>query len=133
MNDYTDAVLKFLPETSKPFHPYIEYNKEGDCVEFVAKPDDFYGERIDGLVTVYYSRENQQIVGSLIKGYRLIAQSLSEKLPGFQITISDGSIKLHHIFLAKAWSETDRIKCLSYNKLAEMAEKLENEIDTVHA
>ncbi|MCK4787137.1 MAG: hypothetical protein KAV87_25485, partial [Desulfobacteraceae bacterium] len=53
---------------TKPFKPNARYDPDGDCIEFFTKPHSFYAERIDDLVTVYYSHETKEIIGSLIKG-----------------------------------------------------------------
>ena len=48
---------------SEPFVPQVYYDSDADCVEFVATPDDFYSERIDELVTVYYGRKDDELIG----------------------------------------------------------------------
>src|SRR6266704_286870 len=40
--------------------PTAVYDPDGDCIEFLAKPEPFYAERIDDLVTVYYSQERSE-------------------------------------------------------------------------
>lgn len=70
-------------------------------MEFLARPDSFYAERIDDLVTVYYSQETNEVIGSLIKGGSKYCQKLKEKMPGFSVIIQDGSIMLGHLFLAR--------------------------------
>jgi hypothetical protein len=44
------------------------YDPDGACIEFLAKPEPFYAERIDDLVTVYYSQDTHEVIGSLLKG-----------------------------------------------------------------
>ena len=65
------------------FEPTATYDRDGDCIEFLASPDSFYGERVDDLVTVYYSHDTGEIVGALIKGVSKFCQELSKNLPGF--------------------------------------------------
>lgn len=57
-----------MARPSEPFEPSATYDPDGDRIEFIARPDSFYAERVDDLVTVYYSHETNEIVGSLIKG-----------------------------------------------------------------
>jgi len=57
-----------LAKTAPPFKPHATYDPDGDCIEFLASPEPFCGERIDDLVTVYRSLDTNEIVGSLIKG-----------------------------------------------------------------
>ena len=50
------------------FKPIVTYDRDGDCIEFFISNNPFYAKRMDSLVTVYYSQETGEIVGSLIKG-----------------------------------------------------------------
>jgi hypothetical protein len=47
----------------RDFQPTATYIRSGDCIEFVAKPGRYRAERLDELVTVYLSEENDEIVG----------------------------------------------------------------------
>ena len=60
--------MMLLAGPAEQFEPTAIYDPDGDCIEFLAKPDPFYAERVDDLVTVYYSQETNEVVGSLIKG-----------------------------------------------------------------
>ncbi len=40
----------------------------GASIEFLVSADLFYAQRVDDLVTIYYSQETGEIIGSLIKG-----------------------------------------------------------------
>ncbi len=100
---FEDIALGFLDKRYE-FKPIATYDEDGDCVEFLVKPDDFYAERIDDLVTVYYSQETDEIVGSLIKGVsKYFQQLINNKFPGFTVEIDDGSVMLSHLFLARMW------------------------------
>lgn len=106
------------------FEPIATYDEDGDCVEFLARPDSFYAERVDDLVTVYYSQETNEIVGSLIKGISKYFQELKEKMPGFSVIIQDGSIMLGHLFLARMLeSDMEKVQIRVYKKLQEVAEE----------
>ena len=124
-SEFAQAVLN-MAATDEPFKPTAIYDPDGDCIEFVAKPDDFYAERIDDLVTIYYSRENNEVIGSLIKGVKGFCKKVLEKYPGFKIEIHDGRIRLEHLFLAKMWSaevDLSDVKVVTYRKLIEVAEQ----------
>ncbi len=100
---FENIALDFLDENFE-FKPVATYDEDGDCVEFLAKPDDFYAERIDDLVTVYYSQETNEIVGSLIKGVsRYFQKLINSNFPGFVVEIDDGLVTLSHLFLARMW------------------------------
>ena len=60
--------MMLLARPAEQFEPTAIYDPDGDCIEFLAKPDSFYAERVDDLVTVYYSQETNEVIGSLIKG-----------------------------------------------------------------
>jgi len=130
-----DEFAKRMLLMAKPaaeFHPTATYDKDGDCIEFLAKSDPFYAERVDDLLTVYYSQETNEIIGSLIKGVSTFCKRLMESMPGFKIEIYDGKMKLQHIFLAQMWSKNldpEDLATLTYKKLAEVAYETEVEAD----
>src|SRR5437660_8633425 len=125
--DFAKRML-LLARPAERYRPTATFDPDGDCIEFLAKPDPFYAERIDDLVTVYYSQETGEIIGSLIKGVSRFLSEFSKTNPGFKIVIEDGPVRLEHIFLARLWSSTqDRqaIKTLAYQKLIEVAGETE--------
>lgn len=116
--------MMLLARPADQFRPTATYDSDGDCIEFLAKPDPFYAERVDDLVTVYYSQETGEVIGSLIKGVSPFCSEFSKRNPGFRIVVEDGPVRLEHIFLARLWSSLlDRkaIKTLTYKKLIEVA------------
>lgn len=118
--------MMLLAKPAEQFVPTATYDPDGDCIEFLAKPDPFYGERIDDLVTVYYSQDTGEVMGSLIKGVSGFCRRVLEKMPGFKIEIHDGRVKLVHIFLARLWSTNlgpQDMATLTYKKLIEVAEQ----------
>jgi len=122
--------MMLLAKPAEEFRPTATYDPDGDCIEFLAKPDPFYAERVDDLVTVYYSQETGEVIGSLLKGVSRFCEHMLEKLPGFRIEIHDGRVKLVHIFLARLWSserDPQGLATLTYRKLIEVAEKADVE------
>ncbi|MBL8797834.1 MAG: hypothetical protein JNM56_28310 [Planctomycetia bacterium] len=106
------------------FKPTALYDPDGDCIEFLAKPDTFYAERVDDIVTVYYSQETKEVIGSLIKGVSRFCREFSKKNPGFRIVIEDGPVRLVHLFQARFWSvpqDAASLKTITYQKLMEVA------------
>jgi len=122
---------KHVREMALPasFVPHATYDANGDCVEFLFKPDNFYAERIDDLVTVYYSRNTKEPIGSLIKSVSSFCDSVSKKLPGFKITIVDGKVKLEHLFLAKMWTDDSPVNSVTYRKLIDAASENKTEAE----
>src|SRR4051794_1937337 len=96
-NDEFAKRMMLMAQPAKRFVPTATYDPDGDCIEFLAKPDPFYAERIDDLVTVYYSQETNEVIGSLLKGVTRFCDRLAELLPGFKIEILDGRVRLVHI------------------------------------
>jgi hypothetical protein len=122
-DDFARAMM-LLAGSAEDFKPTAYYDSDGDCIEFLAAPDPFYAERIDDLVTVYYSQESHQLVGSLIKGVSRFYKDTVKSLPGFRLEIHDGPARLVHIFQAKLW-QTSRdpqdLVTLTYRKLIRAA------------
>ncbi|TMJ00898.1 MAG: hypothetical protein E6G97_18365 [Alphaproteobacteria bacterium] len=130
-NDFATKVMS-LVNPEEPFKPVATYDRDGDCIEFLMRPDAFYAERVDDLVTVYYSQDTKEVIGSLIKGVSGFCANVLKKLPGFRIDIIDGRVKLVHIFRAKLWSsERDPVagKTVTYRKLIEAAEESELDVE----
>jgi hypothetical protein len=116
--------MMLLARPAELFRPTATYDPDGDCIEFLAKPEPFYAERVDDLVTVYYGQESGEVVGSLVKGVARFCQEFSKKNPGFRIVIKDGPVHLEHLFLAHLWStqqDPQAIQTLIYRKLIEVA------------
>ena len=116
--------MLLLAEPAGEFRPTATYDPDGDCIEFFAEPDPFYAERVDDLVTVYYSQDTREVIGSLIKSVTRLCRDLSEKMPGFKIEIQDGHIRLHHLFLARLWASqfaSRDIITLTYRKLIKVS------------
>ena len=116
--------MMLLTRPTDQFEPVAIYDPDGDCIEFLAKPDPFYAERIDDLVTVYYSQETAELIGSLIKGVSKFCSDMARQMPGFKIEIQDGPARLVHIFRARLWSQRHDphdLITLTYRKLIEVA------------
>lgn len=128
--------MMLMARPAEQFRPTATYDLDGDCIEFLAKPDPFYGERVDDLLTVYYSQETGEVVGSLLKGVARFCQQMLEKMPGFRIEIDDGRVQLVHIFRARLWSsqlDPQAMPALVYRKLIEVADAAEVEADLCFA
>jgi hypothetical protein len=126
--------MMLLAKPAEHFRPTATYDPDGDCIEFLAKPDPFYAERVDDLVTVYYSQETDEVIGSLLKGVSKFCNDFLQKMPGFRIEIQDGRIKLEHIFRARLWSapaDRQALPTLTYQKLIDVAEELDVETENL--
>jgi hypothetical protein len=129
-DEYAARVLE-AAQTPETFTPTAYYDKDGDCIEFLAKPDDFYAERVDDLVTVYYSEKTNEVVGSLLKGVTSLCEKLLSRLPGFRVEIRHGKVKLEHVFRARVWLSSPPpgdLATITYEKLIAVAEATQVEV-----
>ena len=120
------AQVTELAKDAGPPQATAVYDPDGDCIEFLSKPEPFYAERIDDLVTVYYSQETHEVIGSLIKGASRFCNEILKRLPGFRIEVIDRGVRLEHIFLAKLWSaehDPADVATITYRKLIKVAEE----------
>jgi hypothetical protein len=124
--------MMLLAQPAERFRPTATYDPDGDCVEFLASPDPFYAERVDDLVTVYYSQETNEVIGSLVKGVSKFCTTVLQRMPGFRIEIRDGRVSLQHIFRARLWTaplDPESLPTLAYQKLIAMAEETQVEAE----
>jgi len=82
--------MMLLARPAEQFEPTATYDPDGDCIEFLAKPDPFYAERVDDLLTVYYSQDTGEVIGSLLKGVSRFCQEMLKKMPAFKIEVQEG-------------------------------------------
>lgn len=130
-SDFAAHLLK-LAQDAPAFRPIATYDPDGDCIEFLARGDAFYGTRVDDLLTVYHSQENDQIIGSLIKGVK----GLLEKHPGLRIEVQDGKVRLVHLIRARLWTshlDPKDVLGVAYRKLIAVAEESNVEAELIPA
>lgn len=69
-------VLREGGEPSYNAEPW--YNAAGDCIEFHFKPDEFFADRVDSVITLYRSIAKDDIVGLQLKGIAALHQMLGD-------------------------------------------------------
>jgi DUF971 family protein len=128
---YDECIEKLLADSEREFSPFAEFDADGDCIEFFMKPDPYYAERIDGLLTVYRSQENKEIIGAQIKRVSALCAEILGKFPGFRVEVHDGKVPLVHIFRVGLWSlRGDRHDIVHiYQFLTEKAEEYGAEVE----
>ena len=99
---FADMVLEGV-SMSQEFEPTVYYDRDGDCIEWIFGPDGYYGERIDGFITVYLSRETGKPVGALIKNVRAFVEKIVESAPGFKTECRGEGMKLEYLLSAGLW------------------------------
>jgi len=123
-----------LGTTTEQFEPTATYDPDGDCIEFLTSPEPFYAERVDGLVTVYYGQESREVIGSLIKGVARFCKKLLDEKPAFRIVITDGRVRLSHLFLAHLMTSehsTENVHTITYRKLIKAADAASAEVEAL--
>jgi hypothetical protein len=103
-DQFAEAVLR-MADSQEPFKPSATYIPEGDCIEFLVAPDNYRARRIDGLVTVYYSRKTNRVIGGLIKGVHAFCKKMEKKCPGFRLSIAVRPVRVDYFFLAQLWTQ----------------------------
>lgn len=127
---------ELVPGDRNAFRAEARYDPDGDCIEFISRPEDFYAERIDSLVTVYYGRESGEVVGSLIKGVSKLKEKLRKEAPGFFIFIDDGKVQLRHLFMAHVLTtkvDPQSVPGIVYRKIIEAVEETEPDAIQMYA
>ena len=126
-DEFAEEVLKLasdVPSTKAVAY----YDQDGDCIEFLYRPRNFYAQRIDDLLTVYYDNTTDEIVGSLVKG---VSQFI-KKHPRFAILVDSGKVRLAYLFIAGLASrpqEPSEIVIQTYKTLCRQAEATSAEAD----
>ena len=129
--EFGEFIGNLLAEPERDFSPFAEYDADGDCIEFFVKPDPYFAERVDGLLTVYRSQESKEITGAQIKRVTALFDEILGKFPGFRVEVHDGKFPLVHIFRVGLWSlrgENHEVTHI-YRFLTEKAEEFGAEIE----
>lgn len=102
---------------AKPEFPVAYHDPDGDCIEVLVEPGAFYSERIDDLITVYYSEATGKIIGFLIKGIERILKAD----PKTQIVVQAGRIRVSD-FVLVGFLTQETADMHVYQKLRECVE-----------
>src|SRR5579862_2669494 len=102
-DEFTEMVNAMAEDT--PFVPTAIYSSAGDCIKFFAKPDAYYGVRMDDFV------------GCFLKG---ISRFLQE-CPQLMILFKDGKLRLEYLFVAQILTAKKDGIVREYEELIDMA------------
>lgn len=119
-SDFEACVLKEAPASYDPRRfPIIYQDENGDCIEVYASDEPFFGERIDGRVTIYRGQESGDVVGVMVKGVKTWLSRILNEYPGFRLEIDDSGngICLGVLFYFQQLKETDPKLQMQYKKL----------------
>lgn len=128
-DEFAEMVLS-MPSPEEPFEPTATYDPDGDCIEFLIKPENFYAHRIDDLVTVYYSERDNQLVGAFVKSIRAFCKKLIQQNPWFAVIVEEPPVRLSCLFVARLAQLQDqadksklRVAATAYMELITHAEQ----------
>lgn len=111
--------LAGLSNRTPNFQPYSRYCRESDCLEIFVGGDDACAERVDPVLTVYWSEEDHDaLMGCEIKGVRKLVQEAGAI--GVEIA-KGGMLQLSALITAYRGLYPDRIPVRSYDKLMRFA------------
>lgn len=100
-NDEFAEMILSIPLPEEPFQPTATYDPDGDCIEFIIKPDNFYAHRVDDLVTVYYSEDDNQLIGAFIKSVKAFCKKFAQHSSWFAIIVQKPPVRLSCLFVAR--------------------------------
>ena len=104
--------------STKQFAPVPHYFPDGDFVTFYTSDERCYAERVDQLLTVYYSVSNKQMIGCKIKGVCKLLATVRQ----FGVVVQDQGIQLGIFFLAGALDrDMDPVRRRYYQDLTRLA------------
>lgn len=117
-DEFESLVLSYVPAEGRASTLHVEYDADGDCLEFFLGNDNFYAQRVDQLLTLYVSRSTNRPIGGMLKGVVSLVRKFLEKAPGFAHEISGHSIEVEKLLTARLWSmEQDGARAESYKQL----------------
>jgi hypothetical protein len=123
--DLTHLLNSFDPPQAA-FTPCAYYGAEEDALIFYFRPGRDYAKRLNKLVTLYISLDDEELIGCQIKGVR----SVLDELGNFNIEVSHRRIKLNILFLAYAGTVMDDPDArIAYQTLARAASESNLEIE----
>ena len=95
LTDLDDVLASIVETGPKESSPGAWYSKDGDCVFCFSEDVEYFAERVDRIITVYYAKADRRIVGVQIKHI--------SRLPKYDImevaVDSDGKFDVVHLVL----------------------------------
>lgn len=105
--------------TEEPFKPCAYYDPDGDCFEFMISNEAFYAKRLDNWVTVYYSQQTGEVVGSLTKDI----QKLMRSFTALAVYVEGDEIDLVHVLVGPSCKSEDPVVVKAYWAVIEKAKE----------
>jgi hypothetical protein len=122
-----DMKLEEFANRKPTFKPYARYCRESDCLEIFIGGDDAFAERVDDVLTVYWSEDqDDSLMGCEIHGVRALVRAAAAV--GIEIA-REGKLQLSALLAAYQGLHPDRIPVRNYEKLMRVAKQM---VQTVH-
>lgn len=122
-----DMSFKDIANRNPVFKPYSRYCRESDCLEFFVGGDDAHAERVDRVLTVYWSEEDDDaLMGCEIKGVRKLVEEAGAV--GVEIA-KGGKLQLSALITAYRGLYPERIPVRSYDKLMRFAREFTEPVE----
>jgi hypothetical protein len=125
--DFAQEIFNIANNLAQPFHPFVFYNKAGDCIEFYVSQNDYYAERIDDYLTLFLDMDTDEIVGFMVKNIKQILNKIDTSKLAWSFIVNDDEVQLGVLFTAiflsdKKTSDRDEVLVREYKKVVKVAE-----------
>lgn len=83
-NNPFKEILKMLEEHEQlglEWKPNAFYNKDGDMIEWYNEQVNYYGDRVNEIITLYRAEDDNRVIGGCIKN---IAHIMNPNIPASQ-------------------------------------------------
>ncbi len=92
----TDDLMRFVREAQPKFEVRLDYDADSDCLFAYMRDVEYFGRRVDDIVTIYEGVEDREMCGCVIKGVR----SLLKKWGPFGIDLKGRRIRASLVIMA---------------------------------
>ena len=116
-----ETLMEFLNgKEPRGFESRPIYSPDGDFISLYLRDEDSYAERVDDLLTIYRSVENDALVGWKIKGVRRLLKALGD----FGVSVQDEEVGVNLLILAGAALASTPRQIERYQQLGREAQNL---------
>lgn len=116
-----------------PTFPLVHLSERGDCLEFLFESDAYRRERIDDTITVFCSRDSDEIIGGVIKGIRALAK---DNPPILFLFDNHGKVRVSRLLVLLAGNskrlhsaDLNDLSLKHYKRLIDRSEELNVEVE----
>ena len=105
----------------RPFTAWVHQDDKRDYFEFVAKPDDYYADRADDHLSIYYPHASNKMIGFQLRGVKKLLQ----ECPGIKLWIQRDRVNIKWVLFCSSLSSPDisKFHTLHYPDIVKMVEE----------